>query len=277
MEHVTTAVRGVIGGVRTVLSEARRQRLPLLAGSLAFYAFVSLIPLLVLLLVFVSRLAGDLFAAHVIELTRLYLSPNGQTLLAGTISDASGQLGGSILSVLALAWAASQIFWNLEVVFEQLYGSTGEKSTGRKLRDGAIGVVVLLIAALSVTTAGTMFAAVRADWLVFLNPLFLLTGLSIVFLPLYYFFPPIRVSPAEVVPGAIVAAGGWAVVEIGVQIYVATVPTLAAYGILGGVILLLLWLYFGALVTLVGVIVNVVLAGRLEESVPPAPDGVPKG
>lgn len=274
MEHAITAAHGVLGGIRRVLSEARRQRLPLLAGSLAFYAFVSLIPLLVLLLVFVSRLGGDLFAAHVIELTRLYLSPSGQTLLAVTISDASGRLGGSILSVLALVWAASQIFWNLEVVFEQLYRRTGEKSTGRKLRDGAVGVVVLLIAALSVTTAGTVFAAVRADWLAFLNPLFLLTGLSIVFLPLYYFFPPIRVSPAEAVPGAIVAAGGWAIVEIGIQIYVTTVPILAAYGILGGVILLLLWLYFGALVTLLGVIVNVVLAGRIEESAPPAPDDV---
>lgn len=276
MKHVTTAARGVLEGIRTVLLEARRQRLPLLAGGLAFYAFVSLIPLLVLLLIVVSRFAGDLFAAHVIELTRLYLSPNGQTLLTGAISDAPGQLGGSILSVLALAWAASQIFWNLEVVFEQLYGSTGRKSTRRKLRDGAVGVVGLLVAALSVTAAGTVFAAVRADWLALLNPLFLLVGLSLVFLPLYYFFPPVPVSPTEVVPGAIVAASGWATVEIGVQIYVATVPTLAAYGVLGGVILLLLWLYFGALVTLLGVIVNVVLAGRIEESIPPALDVVPE-
>jgi membrane protein len=264
MERAAAAGRAVCSRGRLVLAEARRRRLALLAGSLAFHAFISLLPLLVLLLLVVSRVAGDAFAAYLVELTRQYLSPSGQTLLANAIQGTSGQFGSSVLSVLVFLWSSVRIFWNLEVVFEELYGTSDGKSTGRQFRDGAAGVVGILVAVLSVIVGGVAVATVPFGWLAVLNPLLLLVWLSTALLPLYYFFPPVEVSLVEVVPGAVVAAGGWAVVQVAFQVYVETTPAYAAFGALGGVILLLIWLYFGALVTLLGAVVNVVLAGRVE-------------
>lgn len=283
LERVFGIGRAVVRDLRAVLVATRRERLPLLAGSLAFYAFVSVLPLLVLVLIVGSWVAGELLVTRVIELTGQYLSPSGQMLLARSIRGASGRFGSSVLSVLVLGWGAFRVFWNLELVFEELYGMPGEKSTLRKVRDGVVGVIGMGVGALVVAAGGAAFAAaggaafaaVRVEWLAVLNPVAVLAVLSVALLPLYYLFPPVPVSVTEVVPGAVVAAGGWALVEVSVQVYAASTSVSAAYGVLGGVLLLLLWFYFGALVTLLGVVVNVVVAERRSGSTPPGVgDGV---
>jgi membrane protein len=217
---------------------------------------------LVLVLIVSSWVAGDVLVSRVLELTRRYLSPSGRMLVTRSIRDASGRFGSSLLSVLVLVWGAFRVFWNLEVVFEELYGVRGEKSVTVLVRDGVVGVVGMGVGVLVVAAGGAVFATRGSGWLAVLNPVVVLVLLSVALLPMYYLFPPVPVSVREVVPGAVVAAGGWALVEVSVQIYAVSTSVSDAYGVLGGVLLLLLWLYFGALVTLLGVVVNVVLAGR---------------
>jgi len=65
-----------------------------------------------------------------------------------------------------------------------------------------------------------------------------------------------------ILPGTIVAAVGWALLNAGFGIYVAYSSTRDLYGVVGGVILLITFLYFGALVILIGAVTNVVLMGR---------------
>jgi|AntDeeMetagen285_2_1112576.scaffolds.fasta_scaffold04830_1 membrane protein len=261
-DHVLGFGRAVVRASWAVLVEAHGRRLPLLAGSLAFYAFLSVLPLLVLVLIVSSWVAGDVLVSRVLELTRRYLSPSGRMLVTRSIRDASGRFGSSLLSVLVLVWGAFRVFWNLEVVFEELYGVRGEKSVTVLVRDGVVGVVGMGVGVLVVAAGGAVFATRGSGWLAVLNPVVVLVLLSVALLPMYYLFPPVPVSVREVVPGAVVAAGGWALVEVSVQIYAVSTSVSDAYGVLGGVLLLLLWLYFGALVTLLGVVVNVVLAGR---------------
>ena len=261
-DHVLGFGRAVVRASWAVLVEAHGRRLPLLAGSLAFYAFLSVLPLLVLVLIVSSWVAGDVLVSRVLELTRRYLSPSGRMLVTRSIRDASGRFGSSLLSVLVLVWGAFRVFWNLEVVFEELYGVRGEKSVTVLVRDGVVGVVGMGVGVLVVAAGGAVFATRGSGWLAVLNPVVVLVLFSVALLPMYYLFPPVPVSVREVVPGAVVAAGGWALVEVSVQIYAVSTSVSDAYGVLGGVLLLLLWLYFGALVTLLGVVVNVVLAGR---------------
>ena len=261
-DHVLGFGRAVVRASWAVLVEAHGRRLPLLAGSLAFYAFLSVLPLLVLVLIVSSWVAGDVLVSRVLELTRRYLSPSGRMLVTRSIRDASGRFGSSLLSVLVLVWGAFRVFWNLEVVFEELYGVRGEKSVTVLVRDGVVGVVGMGVGVLVVAAGGAVFATRGSGWLAVLNPVVVLVLLSVALLPMYYLFPPVPVSVREVVPGAVVAAGGWALVEVSVQIYAVSTSVSDAYGVLGGVLLLLLWLYFVALVTLLGVVVNVVLAGR---------------
>ncbi|ADJ15989.1 ribonuclease BN [Halalkalicoccus jeotgali B3] len=247
-----------------IVREVRRQNLPFLAGSLAFYAFVSLLPLLLLVLVAASLLAGETVARYLLALTRLYLSPTGQDLLAGAITEATGWVGSSIVGLLVLLWAAFRMFLAIDTAFAQLYETPRTKtSLGQRVRDGLIAssaIVLVLVAA--VATAGVFTLLPDFSYSGAVDSLLLVCGLLVAFLPLYYVFPNVEVTLVEVLPGALFAAVGWALLQWLFQFY-ASVATLAAvFGVIGGALLFLLWLYFGALIILFGVVVNVVLAGR---------------
>lgn len=66
----------------------------------------------------------------------------------------------------------------------------------------------------------------------------------------------------KALPGAAVAAVGWTLLQALFQVYVSMTSGAQLYGVLGGVILLITWLYFGSVVVLLGAATNVVLSGR---------------
>ncbi|MFC7176850.1 YhjD/YihY/BrkB family envelope integrity protein [Halosegnis marinus] len=57
---------------------------------------------------------------------------------------------------------------------------------------------------------------------------------------------------------------GWTALQTGFRVYAGIAGSYEAYGVLGAVLLLITFLYFGGLVLLVGVVLNAVLAGRVE-------------
>lgn len=259
-----------------IVDEIRRRNLPFLAGSLAFYAFISLLPLLLLVLVAASLIAGDAIADHLIALTRLYLSPAGQELLAEAITDAAGWAGSSVVGLAVLLWTAFRLFLGIDIAFAQLYGSEATKSLAHRIRDAVVGLLAIalaLFAAAATAAATALFPDL--PYLRLLNPLFLVIGLIIVFFPLYYVFPDVEVSVREAIPGTLVAAVGWALLQSLFQLYVSITTLADVFGVIGGALLFLLWLYFSALVLLLGVVINVVLAGRSGRS--PATGTAPTG
>ncbi|MUV58229.1 YihY/virulence factor BrkB family protein, partial [Halogeometricum sp. CBA1124] len=64
--------------------------------------------------------------------------------------------------------------------------------------------------------------------------------------------------------------------EVGFQVYAANAGRYEAYGVIGGVLLLLTWLYFSGLVVLLGAAVNAVLSNRSRDvNVDPVFGGIP--
>lgn len=251
--------------VRAVVREIDRQNLPFLAASLAFYAFVSLLPLLLLVLIVASVFAGDAVSEHLIALTRRYLSPTGQELLATAITDAAGWVGSSILGFLVLVWSAFQIFRGIDIAFAQLYGTTADQSVMHSLRDAIVGLFAIAIALFASAASGVAIALFPdVPYIGALSPLLLIAGLAMVFFPLYYVFPNVEMNPREALPGTLFAAVGWAILNTLFQFYVSITTLADVFGVIGGALLFLLWLYGGAVVLLLGAVVNVVLAGRTE-------------
>lgn len=250
--------------VMAIVDEVRRQNLPFLAGSLAFYAFVSLLPFLLLVLIATSLLAGDTVVGYVLTLTRVYLSPTGQNLLVNAITDAAGWAGSSLLGLVVLIWAAFRMFLGIDTAFTQLYGTEEmEPSIGQHVRDGVIALLAIVLAlAGAVATVATATLLPEFSYSGVVDSLILVLGLLAVFFPLYYVFPSVDVTPREVLPGTLVATVGWALLEWLFQLYVSVTTLADVFGVIGGALLFLLWLYSGAFILLVGVVVNVVLAGR---------------
>lgn len=234
-----------------------------MAGSIAYSAFVSLLPLVLLLVIAASALGGERMASYVRTATGSYLSPNGQSLLTDSIGQASGQTGLSILGLVVLLWGVLKVFRALDTAFSTIYDTQQKNDLVNQFRDGLVVLFALGFALLAVLVAGLSLQFLRdLPFPGLVSGGLLIIGLSIVFVPIYYVFPDVDLSIKKVLPGAVVAAVGWALLKAGFGVYVAYSSTQALYGVIGGVMVLITFLYFGALVILLGAIVNVVLTGN---------------
>jgi membrane protein len=90
-----------------------------------------------------------------------------------------------------------------------------------------------------------------------------LIGISLV----YYLAPAVRQRWHWVTPGSAFALAAWLLASVALQQYVAHFADYnKTYGSIGGVILLMLWLYVSGLVLLVGAEINSEIAKAAKES-----------
>jgi len=233
-----------------------------MAGSVAFSAFLSLLPLFVLLFVVLGALGTEALVDQVVAATATVLPAAAQDLLSASLKKQTGVSSTSIISILALTWGALKLFMSLDTAFLEIYDADSGTSFVDKLVDSivALGGLVLAIAAVGVASMVLTFV----DWIPYLDlitPLVLVVGLTIAFLPIYYVFPNVELSLRDALPGAVVAAVGWTILQALFQVYLSVGGS--ASGFLGGAIVVLTWLYFSALVVLVGAVVNAVLSNQV--------------
>jgi len=255
-------VGDVVSFLRTVVEVVRSKNVPFMAASVAYSAIISLLPLALLVLILASVLGGQRLRADVMSITETYLTPTGQDVLIDPLSSAFDQTELSILGLIVLAWGAFKVFRSLDTAFSTIYETRRKNDFVDQIRDGLVVSIAGTVAVIAVALAGLAFRLVPSiPFLHFLSPLFLIVALILVFLPVYYVFPDVEVTFRGAVPGAFVAAVGWAVLEIGFGVYVGMSSTSELYGVIGGAILFVTWLYFAAFLVLLGAVTNVVLAG----------------
>ncbi|WP_267642596.1 YihY/virulence factor BrkB family protein [Haloarchaeobius amylolyticus] len=255
----------VLGLLRALQREVRAENLTFMAGSIAYHAFISLLPFLLVLLAALTAVGGEGLALDVVFSIGTYLSPNAGELLTETVQRATASASVSILGVVALVWGTLKIFRSLDTAFSDIYESEAENTFADQLADGILVFVSVGVAAAIAAGAGTLVDLDGSLLGEALGFLLLVAGLSLVFFPMYYVFPDENVTVREVIPGAVFAATGWATLESLFQYYVAVAGKADAYGVVGAILLLVTWLYFSGLVVLVGAALNAVLAGRSED------------
>lgn len=267
--------RGTVPFAKSVVTGIQEKNVTFMAASIAYQAFVSLIPLLVLLFFLVSIVGDDALATRVSSMTGGFLPESGQTLLEDGIEGSTGSVGTSLIGLTALVWGSLKIFRGLDTAFSEIYTSTEENSLVDQLRDGAVVFGTISVALIAAGATTVVFAFFPNSLLIgLLNPLLLVVGLSIAFLPMYYFFPDVDVTVRQVLPGVLVAAVGWAALQSLFQIYVAVSSSSDSAGPIGAVLLLLTWLYFGGLILLAGAVVNATRSGHIEIESDEAIEGI---
>ncbi|WP_226039258.1 YihY/virulence factor BrkB family protein [Natrinema sp. DC36] len=251
-------LRRIRSVARDVVVVVREQNVAFMAGSIAHAAFLSLLPLLLLLLIVVGAVGNEYLTDQVVRMARDHLSPAGRGLVYEALTHASERAGASLIGVASLLWGMVRIFRGLDIAFDELYGRT-ESSLREQLVDGLVVAVAITIATVGTSLATATLAAVDHPVVIGLTPIVLFGGLVVSFFPVYYVFPDLDVSAREALPGTVIAAAGWVVLEIIFGIYADLVDTVGTYDTFGAVILLLVWLYGTAFVLLVGASVNVVI------------------
>ncbi|QLK27387.1 YihY/virulence factor BrkB family protein [Natrinema zhouii] len=251
-------LRRIRSVARDVIAVVREHNVTFMAGSIAHAAFLSLLPLLLLLLIVTGAVGNEYLTEQIVSVARDHLSPAGQGLVYEALTHASERAGASLIGIVSLLWGMFRIFRGLTTAFDELY-EDGESSLRGTLIDGLVVFVVILIATVGVGISTAILATVDHPVVVALTPLVLFFGLAVAFFPVYYVFPEPDVSVREALPGTVIAAAGWVVLEALFGIYADLVNTVGTYDTFGAIILLLVWLYGTAFVLLVGASVNVVI------------------
>lgn len=254
-------LRRIPSVARDVIAVIDEHNVTFMAGSIAHAAFLSLLPLLLLLFIVAGAVGNEYLTEQLVAIARDHLSPAGQGLVYEALTHASERGGASLIGIVSLLWGMLRIFRGINTAFDELYAG-GESSFPEKLLDGAIVFAVILIATVGAGFGTTMLASVDHPIVGFVTPFALFFGLSIAFFPMYYVFPDPKVTVREALPGTVIAAAGWVALEAVFGLYVGLVNTVGTFETLGAVILLLIWLYGNALVLLVGTAVNVVIGGH---------------
>jgi membrane protein len=129
-----------------------------------------------------------------------------------------------------------------------------------------IGLALFIVVAFALVVAGPTLAERLADrwflgaafewtWKIVQWPLvFALVSGAIAIV--YYFAPDAEQDWVWITPGSIVATILWLIASLGFKYYIANFGGYESYGIIGGVMVLMLWFYLSGLVILVGAEMN---------------------
>lgn len=256
-------VSSVADFARDVLAVSRERQLGVTAAGLAFHAFNTLVPAVILLLVATTVFDGVETLLGFVEATSgIDTAPVEGQLEPG---GAQGPIRATVLAFLILAWSGVRLFRAVNSAFTDVYD-------GRKRQSLSGMVVNVLLTAVTIVVAVGLAGIVGVSlsfvidgllWRV-VSPLVLFVSLVCAFLPMYYLYPQTDVTVREVLPGTAFAAGGWVVLAAGFRLYIRTSEGVELYGIAGAVLIVLTWVYLGGLCILLGAVGNAVLAGRVE-------------
>jgi membrane protein len=255
--------------VRALVHEARVEKIPFLAGSIAYHAFISLLPLFALLLFVASSVGDGSMEAGLIALGRAVFTEGAQEILIQEIRDSSRSAGLSGLGIVVLLWGTLRIFRGLDTAFSDIYETEAANTFVDQIRDGLLMLVTVAVAILAALVVNRLLPA--GGPLAALQPLVLVVGLTITLVPMYYLFPDTDVTVVEILPGAAFASVGLTLFQAVFQLYVRS----GEQTVVGGILLLLTWLYASGLVILLGAVLNAVLSNRSADvSIQPVVGGV---
>ena len=242
---------------RMVKDQFQERDVTFIAASLAYYAFVSLIPLLLLALVIATTVGGQDLANQIRTQAGSSMPAGAGQLLSSVLSGSPGAGGATVVGIVTLLWSALKLFRGLDIGFTKVYGAPGPDGLAEQVKDGLITFIAVILGVGITIGVGVLiervsFTITVADVNIFgfLTSIALILALSVALLPLYYFLPADDVSLAGAIPGALFAAFGWTVLQTVFRIYAANASKYAAYGVIGAVLLLVTVLYFASIVLL---------------------------
>jgi membrane protein len=266
---VSPSGRALFDLLRTAWHEYEKDYARYFAGAMVYYALVSLVPLLLLLLAALGVLLRFSEVAAAVE---------GQVLL--TIETSAGaeiratieqlldrfqqqSLIAGIVSMFGLVWSASVLFHHLRLSFRAIWKYAPPLVAGSvrvvvraTFLEKALAFVMVLAGGLLLLVGLTLLALLQwlsglfvnlplldrtAGWLLGVPTSFLFALLTFAFL--FKFLPPVRIRWRNVLMPASLCAGAWIIVtELLVLYGVFAGNWLGAYGAIGGLLVLMLWM-----------------------------------
>jgi membrane protein len=264
--------RGWLQIVKRAWAENKADNMPIIAGGVAFFGFLSIFPALIATISIYGLVASPDTVSRQIESLSGQLPREAQQLLSAQLNNIVDNSGGAltvslIVSILAALWSAAGGTGNLITAVNIAYDEVETRSFIKRkalalgLTLGAIvfvlvtfaliAVVPIVLDALPLGIVGTILAQV-VRWV-------LLLGVVAGALAVLYRVAPDRDAPKMrwVSLGSVVVTVIWAVVSLLFSLYVNNFGSYdKTYGAIAGVIVLMLWLYLTCYLVLLGAEIN---------------------
>jgi membrane protein len=249
-------------------------------AAIAFYTVTSIAPVL-LIVVAVAGLAFGRDAAQNAISTQLSGLMGQQTadILQSAVASAASKSSGilaTIIGVATLIATASGVFGEMQSALNAIWKAKPQATTVSRLiqaRATSLGLVAalgfLLIVSLAVSAGLTAFGN-YLDSIVPIGKLILpilnfavsLALLAVLFAAIYKVLPDRRLQWRDVVIGAVVTAVLFSIGKTLIGWYLGSSAVASSYGAAGGLIVLLLWVYYSVQVFLLGAEFTKIYANR---------------
>lgn len=248
--------------------QLRNKNISSFAASTAFFLFLSLIPMLMLLCAIIPY--TPIKEADLMSLITDLVPTSMDSLFINIIVDVYDKSIG-VISVTAVAtlWSAGKGIMALMRGLNAIH-EVEEKRNYFTLRLVAcfytVMVLVVLIFSLLLMVFGGFILGIinsRLPQAMFLVDLFMEVRLMLLWVVItiaialiYTYIPKSKLGFGKQLPGAIVASVGWSVITFGFSVYIDRFKGFTMYGNLTTIIVLMLWLYACMYMIMAGALLN---------------------
>ena len=246
----------------------RHDELSTYASSIAFFLFLSLIPLLILICFLIPYTP---FSEADLMIVCMNLVPKQMNpWIIGLISQIYDKPKGILpITFLITIWSAGKGMLALMRALNRI-NDVMERRGYFRLRIVASFYTMVILMILIITFVLGVFGNNILEWLVEILPRmesksafvswgsYILMNVFAVFAfgGIYTYIPNKKITFVKQIPGAVFVAAAWSIFTFGFSLYIEYFSGFTAYGTLGTIILFLLWLYFCCYIMLIGAVVN---------------------
>lgn len=267
------------GFFQELLANIQHVDVTALGAQLAFFFLLALFPLLIFMVTLLPYL--NLPEEQLFSFLLTYAPEEVYLLIENTLNEVLDTRQGGLLSIgfLATIWSASN---GMNALIKSLNRSYDIEETRPFFIARGISVIftllliLLFIIALILPIFGKQIGSILFSYLGYESGFLEVWGnirwtippimIFIVFMLLYWIAPNRKLYLKSVIPGAIFATLGWILVSYAFSLYVSSFANYSAtYGSIGGIIVLMMWLYFSGMILMVGGQINAVMQQRKEK------------
>lgn len=265
------------GFMQDLLLRVQRVDISALGAQLAYFFLLSFFPLIIFLVTLLPFL--NLQVEQIYSFLATIMPIEIYTMIEGTLKDVLTNRNGGLLSIgiLGTVWSASKGINALMNALNKAYET--ESKSGMKDRALSLvftlALVIVVLLALVLPIFGQQIISFMTSFIdiemSFVNLFGVISWVMppllifIVLIGLYWVVPNTnpRLKLRSVWLGAVFATAAWMILTYGFSFYVDNFGNFSAtYGSIGGVIMLMLWLYFTGMILIFGGILNATMQKR---------------
>jgi membrane protein len=261
------------GFIDSLYCRFQDDEVPALSAQLTYYLILSFFPFLIFVITVLSF--TDLNVRDIINYIARVLPDISTKTIVGVHEEIQKSTSGSLLSfgIIATLWSASSGIGAVIKALNKAYDTEENRAYWKVKGLGVIFTIVLAIVIMIcffMLIFGRLIGETAYSYIQlpgnfseiwsfaqFSIPLAIMT---IIFALIYAIMPNLRLRLGDVLPGAIFATVGWIVTSLLFSFYVNNFSSYSnTYGSIGGIIVLLIWLYISSIIIVLGGEINATL------------------